>query len=62
LDNVRLAWRSDVMHPKATYDEAEASEVIASVNAFLIALATGLRPYLDLADSAAGLLGGKCRS
>jgi hypothetical protein len=35
LDHVRIAWRNDVMHPKAKYDENEAKEVIASVQAFL---------------------------
>jgi hypothetical protein len=35
LDAVRIAWRNDVMHPKATYDEKEALEVLTSVRAFL---------------------------
>jgi hypothetical protein len=35
LDHVRLAWRNDVMHPKAKYDEKEAREVLMSVKAFL---------------------------
>jgi hypothetical protein len=35
LDYVRIAWRNDVMHPKATYDEREALEVLNSVKAFL---------------------------
>jgi hypothetical protein len=36
LDHVRIVWRNDVMHPKATYDEAEALEVLESVRAFMI--------------------------
>jgi hypothetical protein len=35
LDHVRLVWRNEVMHPKATYDEAEALEVLTAVEAFL---------------------------
>jgi hypothetical protein len=35
LDHVRIAWRNDVMHPKATYDEKEALDVLTSVRAFL---------------------------
>ena len=35
LDHVRIVWRKDVMHPKATYDEAEALEVLTAVEAFL---------------------------
>jgi hypothetical protein len=35
LDNVRLAWRNDVMRPKAAYDEKEAFNVLVSVKAFL---------------------------
>jgi hypothetical protein len=35
LDHVRLAWRNDVMHPKATYDEAEALDVLTSVKTFV---------------------------
>jgi uncharacterized protein (UPF0261 family) len=35
LDHVRIAWRNDVMHPKATYDEKEALDVLTSVGAFL---------------------------
>ena len=34
LDHVRIVWRNDVMHPKATYEETEASEVLAGVEAF----------------------------
>ena len=35
LDHVRIAWRNDVMHPKATYDEKEALDILTSVRAFL---------------------------
>jgi hypothetical protein len=35
LDHVRLAWRNDVMHPKAKYDEKEANEVLMNVKGFL---------------------------
>jgi hypothetical protein len=35
LDHVRLVWRNDVMHPKATYDAKEAFDVLTSVQAFL---------------------------
>jgi hypothetical protein len=35
LDHVRIAWRNDVMHPKATYDQKEAFDVLMSVRAFL---------------------------
>lgn len=35
LDHVRIAWRNDVMHPKATYDEKEAFDVLSSVGVFL---------------------------
>jgi hypothetical protein len=38
LDSVRIAWRNDVMHPKATYDENEALEVMSSIKAFLISI------------------------
>ena len=38
LDHVRLVWRNDVMHPKATYDEQEAFDVLTSVKAFLESL------------------------
>jgi hypothetical protein len=36
LDHVRIVWRNDVMHPKATYDQAEAFEVIESVHKFAV--------------------------
>lgn len=35
LDHVRIAWRNDVMHPKETYDNKEALDVLVSVRAFL---------------------------
>jgi hypothetical protein len=35
LDHVRIAWRNDVMHPKAKYDEKEAGEVLTNVRVFL---------------------------
>jgi hypothetical protein len=35
LDHVRIVWRNDVMHPKATYDEAEALKILGGVQAFL---------------------------
>ena len=34
LDHVRIVWRNDVMHPKATYDDAETLEVLTGVEAF----------------------------
>ena len=35
LDGVRIAWRNDVMHPKATYTEDQAKEVFDSVKLFI---------------------------
>jgi hypothetical protein len=35
LDHVRIVWRNDAMHPKETYDEDQALEVLTSVEAFL---------------------------
>lgn len=35
LDHVRIVWRNPVMHPKDTYDEQQALEVLTSVGAFL---------------------------
>jgi hypothetical protein len=35
LDHVRIVWRNDVMHPKSTYDDQEALEVLTSVGEFL---------------------------
>ena len=39
LNGVRMAWRNDVMHPKATYTEDEARIVFSHVGAFLESLA-----------------------
>jgi hypothetical protein len=35
LDHVRIVWRNPVMHPKESYEEAEASQILSGVNAFL---------------------------
>ena len=35
LDHVRMAWRNDVMHPKDTYDETEALNLLMNVKAFV---------------------------
>jgi hypothetical protein len=40
LDHVRIVWRNDVMHPKETYDEQEALEVLTGVRAFLESILT----------------------
>ena len=39
LDHVRIVWRNDVMHPKGTYDEGEAMEVLNAIEAFLKSVA-----------------------
>ena len=39
LDNVRIAWRNEVMHPKQTYTKEEAEDVINSVRIFVNDLA-----------------------
>lgn len=39
LYNVKLAWRNEVMHPKATYTEAEAENLLAQVKVFMNELA-----------------------
>ena len=39
LHAVRIAWRNDTMHPKATYTEEEAKELLGHVLAFLRHLA-----------------------
>lgn len=39
LSNVRIAWRNDVMHPKATYQSEEAREVFNAVKGFMRHLA-----------------------
>lgn len=40
LYNVKLAWRNEVMHPKATYTEEEAKNIIFAVKAFMNELAS----------------------
>lgn len=35
LYNVKLAWRNEVMHPKATYTYEEAERIISAVSGFL---------------------------
>jgi hypothetical protein len=35
LYNVKLAWRNDTMHPKATYTEEEAHAIFAAVRIFM---------------------------
>jgi hypothetical protein len=40
LDHVRIVWRNDTMHPKATYDEKEALEILTGVGAFLESIVT----------------------
>jgi hypothetical protein len=40
LYNVRVAWRNEVMHPKATYTEKEADMLLGQVGAFMQRLAT----------------------
>lgn len=39
LQTVRLAWRNEVMHPKATYTQEQASEVFAATRTFMTHLA-----------------------
>lgn len=39
LYHVKQAWRNDVMHPKATYTEAQAQEVFNAVDSYLRNLA-----------------------
>lgn len=36
---VKIAWRNEVMHPKATYTEEEAQALVAQVGLFMAALA-----------------------
>ena len=38
LGSVRIAWRNDVMHPKATYTEEEARRIMDHVGGFLNSL------------------------
>jgi hypothetical protein len=40
LYNVKLAWRNEVMHPKATYTKEEAKRVLDSVQSFMAELAS----------------------
>jgi hypothetical protein len=42
LYHVKLAWRNETMHPKATYTEDEAKVVFAAVRSFMIDLVTAL--------------------
>jgi len=35
LNNVRIAWRNEVMHPKATYTEEEAKDIFGHVKTFM---------------------------
>ena len=39
LNMVRIAWRNEVMHPKATYTDEQAFEVYQAVRAFIRDLA-----------------------
>ena len=39
LETVKDAWRNPTMHPKATYDESEARDIIVSVKIFMNELA-----------------------
>jgi hypothetical protein len=43
LFSVRIAWRNPVMHPKASYTEEEAEEVLRSVFIFINHLASTLK-------------------
>ena len=42
LHAIRLAWRNDTMHPKATYTDDEAGEVLRHVETFMKHLSTRL--------------------
>jgi len=35
LDSVRIAWRNETMHPKATYTEEEADSLLGAVKVFI---------------------------
>ena len=39
LYNVKLAWRNEVMHPKATYTQEESEAIFVSVSTFMGELA-----------------------
>jgi hypothetical protein len=41
---VKLAWRNEVMHPKATYTEDEATRVLDATRAFMAELAETISP------------------
>jgi len=40
LENVKNAWRNNVMHPKASYTSEEAEEVLQAVKTYMQHLAT----------------------
>ena len=40
LENVKNAWRNNVMHPKASYTDEEAEEVFRTVKVYMQHLAT----------------------
>jgi hypothetical protein len=35
LDHVRIAWRNTTMHPKQTYTESEAKDIMEKVRSFM---------------------------
>jgi hypothetical protein len=55
LNNVRIAWRNEVMHPKATYTEEESKDVFNHVKTFF-RIFIGLN-LLGRIDEPLGLLG-----
>ena len=44
LDNVRQAWRNEVMHPAAYYEKWQADGVISTVKSFLVEFTHFLKP------------------
>ena len=40
LENVKLAWRNEVMHPKEIYTEEDAKRIFSAVRSFLDKLAS----------------------
>jgi hypothetical protein len=38
LNHVRIVWRNETMHPKATYDESEALLILRAVQTFLVSI------------------------
>jgi hypothetical protein len=40
LFHAKNAWRNEVMHPKATYTDAEAEELLSAVKTFMNNLAS----------------------